>query len=137
MDQLDRIAILAEAIVDYEVHSPDPETLIVSLSGAKIAPEAAGRIRGKSGGPVSLITIFEQPDVEGGEVRLVVTRASGQEPLISRRGSLLFIDFEHLGVAAAPPPAFPKQETIGLTLVSADDTGDVPAAAGGDESAWG
>ena len=133
MENLDRIAILSEAIVDYEVYSPNPDTLVVSLLGATIAPEVAGRIRGKSGGPVSLITIFEQPDVEGGEVRLVVTRASGQEPLISRRGSLLFIDFEHLGVAAAPPPAFPEQESIGLAAATIDDTG-VPANS--EESAW-
>ncbi len=138
MENLDRIAVLSEAVVDYSVHSPNADTLIVSLFGATIAPEAAGRIRGKSGGPVSLITIFEQPDVDGSEVRLVVTRASGQEPLISRRGSLLFIDFEHLGAVAAQPPAFPVQEEIGLTLASSDDAGDAPApaAASEEESNW-
>jgi len=122
MDNMDRIAVLSEAAVDYEVHSPNSDTLIVSLFGTTISPQVAGRIRGQAGGPVSLITIFEQPDVMGNEVRLVVTRAPDQEALISRRGSLLFIDFEHLGVAAAAPPAFPEDETSGLSLTSTNDS---------------
>ncbi|MCS5618417.1 MAG: type IV pilus secretin PilQ, partial [Myxococcota bacterium] len=44
-----------------------------------------------------------------------------QEPVISRHGTLLFIDFERLGVAAAAPPAFPKTESTGLTLASTDE----------------
>ncbi len=123
MADMDRIAVLSEAAVDYKVHSPDSDTVVVSLFGATISPEVAGRIRGQAGGPVSLVTIFEQPEVEGNEVRVVVTRAPDQEPLISRRGSLLFIDFEHLGVAAAAPPAFPEQqEGKGLTLAAAADS---------------
>ncbi len=127
MDNVDRVAVLSEAVVDYKVHSPDADTVVVSLFGATISPQVAGRIRGAAGGPVSLVTIFEQPDVEGSEVRVVVTRAPNQEPLISRRGPLLFIDFEHLGVAAAAPPAFPERETTGLTLAEAD-AGETPAA---------
>ena len=119
MDNMDRIAVLSEAPVDYTVHSPDPGTLVVSLFGASISPQVAGRIRGVSGGPVSLVTIFEQPDVDSSEVRLVVTRAPNQKPLISRRGGLLFVDFEHLGVAAAAPPAFPEESSTGLSLADA------------------
>ena len=119
MDNMDRIAVLSEAPVDYTVHSPDPGTLVVSLFGASISPQVAGRIRGVSGGPVSLVTIFEQPDVDSSEVRLVVTRAPNQKPLISRRGGLLFVDFEHLGVAAAAPPAFPEESSTGLSLTDA------------------
>ncbi len=133
MDDLDRIAVLSEAAVDYKVHAPDADTLIVSLFGATISPQIAGRIRGQAGGPVSLITIFEQPDVGGSEVRVVVTRAPNQEPLISRRGSLLFIDFERLGVAAAEPPAFPQDEMVGLTLSSIDDPA-MPQASEWEES---
>jgi type IV pilus secretin PilQ/predicted competence protein len=125
MDNMDRIAVLSEAPVDYTVHSPDPGTLVVSLFGASISPQVAGWIRGISGGPVSLVTIFEQPDVDRSEVRLVVTRAPDQEPLISRRGGLLFVDFEHLGVAAAAPPAFPEESSTGLSLAdAAADMGD-------------
>ncbi|MDP6980161.1 MAG: type IV pilus secretin PilQ [Myxococcota bacterium] len=134
MDEMDRIAVLSEAAVDYKLHSPDSDTVVVSLFDATISPQVAGRIRGQSGGPVSLVTIFEQPEVARSEVRVVVTRASDQEPQISRRGALLFIDFEHLGLAAAAPPAFPEKETTGLTVVAAaegDEAGGMaqPAAA--------
>ena len=124
MDNMDRIAVLSEAPVNYTVHSPDPDTVVVSLFGSTISPQVAGRIRGEKGGPVSLVTIFEQPDVDSNEVRLVVTRAPNQKPLISRRGSLLFVDFEHLGVAAAAPPAFLEEETTGISLAAADDGAD-------------
>lgn len=126
MDDMDRIAVLSEAPVDYTVHSPDPGTLVVSLFDASISPQVAGRIRGVSGGPVSLVTIFEQPDVDRSEVRLVVTRAPNQKPLISRRGDLLFVDFEHLGVPAAAPPAFPEESSTGLSLADAAADMDDP-----------
>ncbi len=132
MDEMDRIAVLSEAAVDYKIHSPDSDTVVVSLFNATISPQLAGRIRGQSGGPVSLVTIFEQPEVEGNEVRVVVTRASDQEPLVSRRGALLFIDFEHLGVAAAAPPAFPEKETAGLTVAAAE-AGSTPEPAAADD----
>ncbi|MFT5444470.1 MAG: type IV pilus secretin PilQ/predicted competence protein, partial [Myxococcota bacterium] len=119
MDNIDRIAVLGEAPVDYKVHSPDADTVVVSLYNATISPQVAGRIRGEAGGPVSLVTIFEQPETGASEVRLVVTRAPNQEPLISRHGTLLFVDFEHLGVAAAAPPAFPEDEGAGITVASA------------------
>ena len=48
----------------------DPETLVISLPGARIAPEAEGRISAAVGAPISLITTFQQPDIEGDEVRV-------------------------------------------------------------------
>jgi len=121
MDSMDRIAVLCEGEVEYKVHSPDADTFVLSLFSSTISSEVAGRIRGEAGGPVSLVTIFEQPEMDTSEVRLVVTRAPNQEPVISRHGTLLFIDFQRLGVAAAAPPAFPETESTGLTLASADE----------------
>ena len=73
-----------------------------------ISEEASDRIFPKAGGPVSLIHAFQQPEVSMPEVRVVFTRAPNQEPVVSRRGSMLFVDFQDRGVAAAAPPAFPN-----------------------------
>ncbi len=102
----DRIAVLSDRTIEYELHTPDSETVVVSIMNARIAQSAAERITPQTGGPVSLITTFQQPDVPGNEVRVVMKRAPELEPMLTRRGSLLFIDFENIGVAAAPPPAF-------------------------------
>jgi type IV pilus secretin PilQ/predicted competence protein len=104
----DRTAILTDGAVTYTTSSPDPTTLVVQIPGARISNEASDRIFPKSGGPVSLIHAFQQPDVEMPEVRVVFTRAPDQAPVMTRRGSMLFVDFEDLGVAAAAPPAFPE-----------------------------
>ena len=107
-DGMDRTAILADEALGYTLSAPDATTLVVSLEGAMISDAASDRIFPKSGGPISLINAFQQPEVEIPEVRIVFTRAPNLEPVVSRRGSMLFVDFEDVGIAAAPPPAFPN-----------------------------
>ena len=107
-DGMDRTAILADDAVPYTMSEPDAATVIISMPNAQISQEASDRIFPKAGGPISLIHAFQQPDVETPEVRVVFTRAPNQTPVVSRRGSMLFVDFEDMGVAAAPPPAFPN-----------------------------
>jgi len=100
-EEIDRIAILSEGVIDYVVLTPDSETVVVSLLNSVISDQAAGRIMAAEGAPISLITAFQQPEVEGHEVRVVVKRAPDVAPEVTRRGSLIFIDFPHSGVAAA------------------------------------
>jgi type IV pilus assembly protein PilQ len=103
-DQRDRIVVLGERPVDYVVYEPDPETYVLSFGQATIDPEAAVRITPEVGGPVSLVTAFAQPDVKIPEVRVVVKRAAGLKPEVTRRGALLVVDFPHTGAVAATPP---------------------------------
>jgi type IV pilus assembly protein PilQ len=112
-DNRDRIVVLADSVVEYKLFEPTAETVIVSLKGAKIDPEAAVRITPEAGGPVSLVTAFDQPEMEEPEVRLVVQRAANLEPQISRRGSLLIVDFPHTGNMAAAPPAMTQDQAMG------------------------
>ncbi|MEE9607000.1 MAG: AMIN domain-containing protein, partial [Myxococcota bacterium] len=100
---VDRIVVLADRPVDYLVYEPDPETVILSLGGVSLAADAAVRINPEPGGPVSLVTAFEQPDVENGETRVVVKRAAGLKPQVSRRGPMLIMEFARGDVAALPP----------------------------------
>lgn len=103
-DGRDRIVVLGEHPVDYLVYEPDPETVVLSLEGAVIDPEAAVRITPEAGGPVSLVTAFDQPEVSTPEVRIVVKRAANLRPEVSRRGSLLIVDFPRTGQMASAPP---------------------------------
>jgi len=122
---LDRIAILADSALAYETSAPDSETLVLRIPGASISEEASDRIFPKRGGPISLIHAFQQPEIEVPEVRVVFTRAPDLEPVVKRRGSMLFVEFQDMGVAAAPPPAFPGV---------ADDEGAVASASGSDSA---
>jgi type IV pilus secretin PilQ/predicted competence protein len=108
----DRIVVLAEGPLEYELHTPDPETAILSIFDATIPKQAEGRITPPLGGPVSLITAFRQPDVERREVRIVVKRARDSEPEVQRHGSLIFMDFPNTGTAANAPPAFPGPKAV-------------------------
>jgi type IV pilus secretin PilQ/predicted competence protein len=107
-DGMDRTAILSDEALEYRVSTPDETTVVVSLPNARISQEASDRIFPHAGGPISLIHAFQQPDVDVPEVRVVFTRAPNLTPVVSRRGSMLFVDFEDVGIAAAPPPAFPN-----------------------------
>jgi len=103
---------------------------------AKIDPEAAVRITPEPGGPVSLVTAFDQPEMEEPEVRLVVQRAANLEPQISRRGSLLIIDFPHTGEMAAAPPAMTQDQAMGAQAELDGVPASIPSAADVEDSQW-
>ena len=124
---LDQILVFGKRPVDYLVYEPDPETIVLSIENAVIAPAAAVRIAPVTGGPVSLISAFEQPDVASSEVRVVVKRASGLEPEIHRKGNLLLMDFPRTGEIAAQPPIL-AAAAAQVAAVSAAVATDAPAA---------
>jgi len=115
-DDLDRVVVLSEHPVDYLIYEPDPETIVLSVENAVIDPEAAVRIAPDPGGPVSLVTAFDQPDVPRPEVRVVVKRAAHLKPVISRRGALLVLDFPRSGGVAATPPIVKDREQAVVQL---------------------
>lgn len=102
----DRIAILADAPVEYEVFEPDSETVVLRIANAFVSDGSGEKVTPDAGGPVSLITLFQQPDVDGSEVRVVVRRAAALTPVVQQRGSILMLDFPAGAGAAEPPPAF-------------------------------
>ncbi len=83
---------------------------MLSIQNAVIDPEVAVRITPETGGPVSLVTAFEQPETDGSEVRVVIMRAENLKPEISRRGSLIVVDFPRDGSVAASPPVLAATE---------------------------
>ncbi|MCZ6508085.1 MAG: AMIN domain-containing protein, partial [Acidobacteria bacterium] len=109
-DEYERVVILSDTLVDYDLYHPDDETLVVSIPGARVAPEAAGRVMAQPRRPISLISTFQQPDVQTPEVRVVVKHARGLQPSILRRGSMIFLDFPNTGLVASPPPAFATEQ---------------------------
>ncbi|MBW2543445.1 MAG: type IV pilus secretin PilQ [Deltaproteobacteria bacterium] len=136
-DNRDRIVVLGDAPVEYKLFEPTPDTVIISLEQAKIDPEAAVRITPDPGGPVSLVTAFDQPEMEEPEVRLVVQRAANLEPEISRRGSLLIVDFPRTGQTAAALPAMTQEEArVAQADLDASTPASIPSAAEPDESEW-
>jgi type IV pilus assembly protein PilQ len=107
-----------------------------------IDAQTAERVTPPPGGPVSLVTAFAQPDVATPEVRIVVKRAAGLKPEVSRKGSLLIMDFARDGGVAATPPVvdelaaaapLPEAGQAGTVLVASTPT-PVPAAAGSSAS---
>src|SRR5262249_38904286 len=91
----DRITVGADRPVDYVVHEPDADTVVVSVAKARLQPRLDPRIAPTPGGPVSLVTAFEQPEMKVPEVRVVVERAANLEPQVRREGSLVVIEFPH------------------------------------------
>ncbi len=101
----DRVVVVTDRPVEHQLMRPDPGTLVVSLRGAEIDEAAAVRIAPDPGGPVSLVTAFAQPDVKTPEVRVVVKRAPGLVPTVTREGAMLILDFPRQGAVAEVPPA--------------------------------
>jgi len=121
----DRIVVLGDQVLDYVVYEPTPDTFILNLKGSQIDPEAAVRFAPEPGGPVSLVSAFGQPDLEQPEVRVVVNRAANLKPEITRRGSLIVLDFPRQGAVAAAPPVM-SEDSVATTAATA------PTAADGD-----
>ncbi len=135
-DNRDRIVVLGDAPVEYKLYEPTTETVILSLMNAKIDPEAAVRITPEPGGPVSLVTAFDQPEMEEPEVRLVVQRAANLEPQISRRGSLLIVDFPHTGAKAAATPAMTQDQAMDAQSDLAGVPASIPSASADEDPQW-
>jgi type IV pilus assembly protein PilQ len=103
-EKLDRVVVMGDGPLDYLVFEPDPETLVLSLQETALEPDAAVRIHAKPGAAISLVSAFEQPDVQKRETRVVVRRAAGLRPEISRKGDLLLLDFPRTGAVASATP---------------------------------
>lgn len=102
-EDVDRVVVSADRAVDYQVMRPDPKTLMLVVPGATLAPDAATRVAPEGKGPVALVSAFQQPDAKTPEVRIVVERAAGLEPQVSRDGHDIVLAFEHGQAAAALP----------------------------------
>jgi len=103
-EDADRVVVTADRAVDYQVMRPDPKTLLLVVPGASLAPEAATRVAPEGKGPVSLVSAFQQPDAAKPEVRIVVERAAGLEPEVSREGNDIVLAFERGQSTAAALP---------------------------------
>jgi len=99
-----RVEIDADATVKYQMMRPDKETIAVSLRNATLADGAQTKITPEQPGPVSLVTAFAQPKTKKPEVRVVIKRAAGMKPTVTREGDALFIDFPVGDAVAAKPP---------------------------------
>jgi type IV pilus assembly protein PilQ len=135
----DRVWIRGEQAVDYLIYEPDPETVVLSITRATLAPEAAVRIAPEVVGPVSLVTAFEQPDVKTPEVRVVMKRAPNLKPAVTREGSNLLVEFPHSGQATPPPvlaltdgtsasAAGMPAPTLGSAVATLAESGSAPLA---------
>jgi len=101
---MDRVVVSADRAVDYQVMRPDPKTLMLVVPGATLAPEASTRVAPEGKGPVSLVSAFQQPDAAKPEVRIVVERAAGLEPKVSREGNDIVLAFERGQATASALP---------------------------------
>jgi type IV pilus assembly protein PilQ len=119
-----RVEIDADSTVKYQVMRPDKETVVVSLRNAALADGAATKIAPEQPGPVSLVTAFAQPKMKKPEVRVVIKRATGAKPTVTRDGDSLFIDFPVGEAVAAKPP-----------MLVAPSQAPAPAAAASEGSA--
>jgi len=129
----DRVLIFMGDTREYKLYQPDDQTLVVRVLDAEIDDAAAVRLIPPSGGPVSLVTSFQQPDVSVPEVRVVVTRDAGSKPEVRQQGSVLMVDFaktaEQLAQAMAEPPGVADPLPLAASpLAPAPDSG--PAAIG-------
>ncbi len=128
----DRITVVADRPVDYVVYQPDADTVVVSLPHARLQPQLDPRIAPAPGGPVSLVTAFEQPEMEVPEVRIVVERAAGLAPEVTREGSLVVIEFPRNGAVAPTPPvvaSVPEGAETAADAATAAPTAIAPAEA--------
>jgi type IV pilus assembly protein PilQ len=104
-DGHDRVVIVTDAPADYGLTEVDDKTLMVQVRGAHIQPDAAVRLMfEQSGGVVSMVAAFEQPELATPEVRVVVERVPGAKPVVTQHGTMLMLEFANEGAAAEPVP---------------------------------
>jgi type IV pilus assembly protein PilQ len=119
VDGHDRVVIVTDAPAEYVVSEVDDKSLMVQLRGARIVPEAAVRLTPEQPGVVAMVAAFEQPELATPEVRVVVERTPGVEPVVTQFGTMLMLDFA--GASAAPVPVVAATEGETLPEVPANE----------------
>jgi type IV pilus assembly protein PilQ len=99
----DRVVVVSDGTASYSTWEPDAKTYVVRISDAAIDPSAQVRIAPESPAVVSLVTAFEQPEMEVPEVRVVITRAEGVKPSVRQEGAMLVVDFANTAKADPVP----------------------------------
>ena len=96
---VERIVIVGGGATSHVMLTPDSETVMIRIPNAVMAKGAEGRIATREGGPLSLISAFQQPEVEPSEVRIVVKRTADLVPQVVAAGSNLRVEFALEGSA--------------------------------------
>jgi type IV pilus assembly protein PilQ len=122
----DRVVIVTDAPADYSMSEVDEKTLMVQVRGAHIQPDAAVRLTPEQPGVVAMVAAFEQPELATPEVRVVVERAPGVQPVVSQHGTMLMLEFVSAGAAAEPVPVMagagaPIEQPAAAELAASDE----------------
>lgn len=100
LDGVDRVVVEMDRAVDAEMIEPSSDTLIVRLPNSRIDRAAERRVDTREfGGVVELFSVFQTPDVQAEEVRVVLRRTSGADAELGWEGARLTIGL------ARPVPA--------------------------------
>jgi type IV pilus assembly protein PilQ len=92
----DRVVLDVGQEVETRLAEPDPSTIVVDLIGVRISNEAERRVNTREfSGPVDLFSVFQTPDVEGDQVRIVLKRQGTSQPQVSWEGGTLMIELSH------------------------------------------
>jgi type IV pilus assembly protein PilQ len=129
-----RVEIDADPTVKYVVTRPDKETIVVSLRNAALADGAQTKITPEQAGPVSLVTAFAQPKTKKPEVRVVIKRAAGAKPTVTRDGDALFIDFPVGNAVAAQPPMLAAPSDVPAAAEAPAAAAEAPPKSAGQAS---
>ncbi len=126
---LDRVVLSSDRPVVYNTFEPDPNTLIVRIENAELSAENEVRLVSEGQGPVSSVTAFQQPEAAVPEVRLVLTRKAGEQPVITRDGTDIVVDFVY-----EPMNEAVNEATEVAEVTEADDATPVEATPTADEA---
>jgi type IV pilus assembly protein PilQ len=118
---------------------PDAETVVLRFLGATLDPQAATKIVPEKAGSISTVTAFEQPPgkrQKKPEVRVVVRRAPGVEPKVTRAPGMATFTFAKGAAIAQKPPMLGGGETAaqGGSLGAKAAAAAAPAAMDGSGS---
>jgi type IV pilus assembly protein PilQ len=100
----DHLVVSSDRPTEFHILKPDADTLMLVVPGAHLGADAKTHIAPDAGGPVALVSAFEQPDLKKPEVRVVVKRASGLEPSVHREGNSISLAFDRSKGAVAVLP---------------------------------
>lgn len=118
---VDRVVVTMTQPVEPKLFEADPTTLMVLLPGASMETEAERRVETKDfHGPLQMFSVFNTPDIDTAEVRVVLKRQAGVAANLQWREGQLHIELPRSGGAASGPAV----------------TGAVPAPEMQDSESW-
>ncbi|MFQ5513085.1 MAG: type IV pilus secretin PilQ [Myxococcota bacterium] len=125
----DRVVLELPREPETHVAEPDAASVVIDLPGVRIDEQTERRVDTREfGGPLELFSVFQTPDIEGDQVRIVLKRSGALTPVVGWADGHLTIELPRSDDSGDAQPSNEAVVTPGGTAPQSPGEPSAPSA---------